>query len=83
MRKISGAGALIVVFLSSLGLQARADTPRDADSAQKQYDQMVAQAIDYLAANGQAEDGSYSSFAGPGVTAAGYHWNSPPRQNAG
>jgi squalene-hopene/tetraprenyl-beta-curcumene cyclase len=69
MRKISGAGVLIVVFLSSLGLQARADTPRDADSAQKQYDQMVAQAIDYLAANGQAEDGSYSSFAGPGVTA--------------
>jgi hypothetical protein len=33
------------------------------------YEQMVTRAIDYLATTGQAEDGSFSSFAGPGVTA--------------
>lgn len=38
-----------------------------ADS--EQYEQMVARAIGYLAAKGQAEDGSFSSQAGPGVTA--------------
>ena len=33
------------------------------------YEQMVARAIGYLAAKGQAEDGSFSSQAGPAVTA--------------
>ena len=36
---------------------------------QQLYEQMVTRAIDYLATRGQAEDGSFSSFAGPGVTA--------------
>ncbi len=47
---------------------ADAEGPVDADE-QRIYEQMVTRAIDYLATRGQAEDGSFSSFAGPGVTA--------------
>ncbi len=45
---------------------AAAETPR-ADAAD--YEQMVSRAIGYLATKGQAEDGSFSSQAGPAVTA--------------
>lgn len=34
----------------------------------REYEQMVSKAINYLTAKGQAEDGSFSSFAGPGIT---------------
>lgn len=43
---------------------AETESPSAAD-----YDQMVARAIGYLATKGQAEDGSFSSQAGPAVTA--------------
>ncbi len=35
----------------------------------KAYQQMIDRAVGFLKTKGQAEDGSYSSFAGPGVTA--------------
>lgn len=44
-----------------------AAVPAGADRAS--YEQTVLKAIDYLGTRGQAEDGSFSSFAGPGVTA--------------
>ena len=33
------------------------------------YEETVSQAIEYLTTQGQADDGSYSSYAGPGLTA--------------
>lgn len=35
----------------------------------RQYEQMVSRAIDYLRVKGQADDGSYTASAGPGITA--------------
>lgn len=46
-----------------------AETSTSAVSDGAQYEQTVARAIDYLATKGQADDGSFSSQAGPGVTA--------------
>ena len=40
-----------------------------AESTDASREQVVSKAIGYLTAKGQAADGSYSSFAGPGVTA--------------
>src|SRR5947199_10738537 len=43
---------------------------RGADEATaKKYEQMVDKAIQYLAAKGQADDGSFNAAAGPAVTA--------------
>jgi squalene-hopene/tetraprenyl-beta-curcumene cyclase len=60
--------------LFALGLIALVAAPlaNGADEAQadaKQYQQMVAKAIDFLATTGQAPDGSYSASASPAVTA--------------
>lgn len=57
-------GGLPPVFAES----SPAAEAREVDD-QQVYEQMVTRAIDYLATRGQAEDGSFSSFAGPGVTA--------------
>jgi squalene-hopene/tetraprenyl-beta-curcumene cyclase len=46
---------------------AETSAPDAADY--EQYEQMVTRAISYLTAKGQAEDGSFSSQAGPAVTA--------------
>lgn len=48
------------------GALGGAETPRSDAS---DYEQMVNRAIGFLATKGQAEDGSFSSQAGPGVTA--------------
>jgi squalene-hopene/tetraprenyl-beta-curcumene cyclase len=40
-----------------------------ADDGAAEFERMASKAINYLATRGQAEDGSYSSFAGPGITA--------------
>jgi len=57
------------LFLSvwSLALPAGADEPAGVD--RKVYDTTVARAVAFLETKGQAADGSYSAFAGPGVTA--------------
>jgi squalene-hopene/tetraprenyl-beta-curcumene cyclase len=41
----------------------------DRDVERRKYEQMVAKAISYLEVKGQAEDGSFSSVGGPGITA--------------
>jgi len=50
-----------------MGAVARAADQPQSDAGQNE--RAIAKAISYLASKGQAEDGSYSSFAGPGVTA--------------
>lgn len=57
----------ILAFATILGCPLLCAAEHAADSGH--YEQMVARAIGYLAAKGQAEDGSFSSQAGPGVTA--------------
>lgn len=57
--------ALVVSVLA--GAVAGAAEQRQADPGN--YERTVAKAISYLETKGQAENGSYSSFAGPGVTA--------------
>lgn len=49
-------------------ISARADNTLDAIHRQTR-DRMIAKAIAYLETKGQAPDGSFSAFAGPGVTA--------------
>ena len=44
-----------------------AQTPQKVDA--QAYQQAVSKGIEYLRGQGQAEDGSYSGFAGPGITA--------------
>ncbi len=48
---------------------ALADPSLESAADQEQFQQSVSKAIRFLGNQGQAEDGSYSSFAGPGVTA--------------
>lgn len=65
------------LVLVLLGLAATAFWPcqsvADDKADVQQYQEMVAKAINYLATQGQAEDGAYSRFAGPGVTALVTH----------
>ncbi len=69
--------SLAVFSFGSAGLQnAVAQDATEAAAAQKhvQYDfrrheQVVAKAIDYLKTKGQAADGSFSAYGGPGLTA--------------
>jgi len=56
-----------LVLLVPTGALADAADQQQTDAGQ--YERVIAKAISYLASKGQAEDGSYSSFAGPGVTA--------------
>ncbi len=49
--------------------QPVAAVPGDSEADLPDYDQMVSRAIRYLATRGQAADGSFSHFSGPGVTA--------------
>lgn len=46
-----------------------ASTTEAADLDLPDFEQMVSRAISYLATRGQAADGSFSDFSGPGVTA--------------
>ncbi len=58
--------AFLALATATAGVVFAAD---EAEEAARQYEQMVVKAIDYLTTKGQAEDGSYSAQAGPGVTA--------------
>jgi len=59
-------GLLLVALVGSRAMLWSAEAgPADAAS----YEQVVARAVGYLATKGQAEDGSFSSQAGPAVTA--------------
>ncbi len=59
-------GSLSIFTVGVLALPGfAADALQDA----RQYEQVVAKAISYLKTKGQNDDGSYSSQAGPGVTA--------------
>lgn len=52
--------------LSCWGFAAEENANQAGDA--RTYEQVVSRAIAYLEKKGQAEDGSFSSFAGPGVT---------------
>lgn len=60
--------ASLALLLPLLSQQSVATETQDTVGSQD-YERMVATAIDYLRTKGQAEDGSFSSYAGPGVTA--------------
>jgi squalene-hopene/tetraprenyl-beta-curcumene cyclase len=57
-----------VMAAGCLGSFAAADEPSQKNTAAA-YEQMVGKAVNYLITNGQAQDGSFSSQAGPGVSA--------------
>ncbi len=59
---------LAVLVASAASSSSIADDPVGGADAQA-YEQMVRRGIDFLATKGQADDGAFSSFAGPGVTA--------------
>ncbi len=65
----------IATFLTCLGFIATKvptnadDSTPTANDPQAVYEQTVAKGLEYLVSNGQAEDGSFSSQAGPAVTA--------------
>lgn len=59
------AGCLSLLTLLASSWAFSQDSAGDAPS----YEQVVSRAVQFLATKGQAEDGSYSGFAGPGVTA--------------
>ena len=58
----------ILTFSHVPVLRASEDDARLGPRAET-YEKTVSRAIDFLATKGQADDGSFSSFAGPGVTA--------------
>jgi squalene-hopene/tetraprenyl-beta-curcumene cyclase len=58
--------ALVAAIGFSVGISAFA---AEGVVTQKEYEQMVAKAINYLATKGQAPDGSYSAAASPAITA--------------
>lgn len=60
--------ALAVCAATSFAALA-AQAADQAAAPSRQYEQMVTKAIDFLLTKGQAEDGSFSAQAGPGVTA--------------
>lgn len=63
MRNGRGRFLLIVIYLAvSLSLVARGEEPLPT------YQKTVDRAVAYLRSTGQAADGSFSSYAGPGVT---------------
>lgn len=63
-------GSLVLAILGAVVCVPRAGTAAESPQAgPQQYERIVAKAIDYLATKGQAEDGSYSAQAGPGITA--------------
>jgi squalene-hopene/tetraprenyl-beta-curcumene cyclase len=65
-----GAGIGIVVIVTSLACANRAGAADDAlASRAKAYEAAVQKGIEYLRITGQANDGSFSAAAGPGITA--------------
>ncbi len=66
MKHAAQLAILVVIGFGPL-LAVAADEPSGVD--RPVYDSMVAKAIAYLETKGQSEDGSYSGFSGPGVTA--------------
>jgi squalene-hopene/tetraprenyl-beta-curcumene cyclase len=60
--RATAAGAVLLVAVMSATAPAGGADPA-------QYEETVRKAVNYLVTKGQADDGSYSSFAGPGVTA--------------
>jgi len=67
-------GIFLVIAAVTFAATARQATAAEEPAAKpavdaKAYQKMVDRAIGFLKTKGQAEDGSYTSFAGPGVTA--------------
>jgi hypothetical protein len=62
-------GSYCLITIVAIGGQLAIAAER-ADSVDiRLYEQVTAKATNYLKAQGQAEDGSYSAYSGPGVTA--------------
>lgn len=58
-----------LILTAAVGPRAALQSAETASAGAPSYEQMVTRAIGYLGAQGQAEDGSFSSQAGPAVTA--------------
>jgi squalene-hopene/tetraprenyl-beta-curcumene cyclase len=69
MKKSLLLAAFFVLLPSSSFLRADDEKPDAAAADGKAYAQAVDKAIQFLSTKGQAEDGSFSKEAGPGVTA--------------
>ncbi len=69
MRMMHVASSLVILFVAIAGSSSVVGDDRAVDTDAEAYEHMVRRGIDFLATKGQAEDGSFSSFAGPGVTA--------------
>jgi len=63
-----GFASLALLILGAGNVQA-ADEPKSSAADAKTYQETVQKGIDFLKNKGQAEDGSFSSAIGPGVTA--------------
>lgn len=64
-RILAGSAVLLAGSLLTGGLSAQLSESRAAES----FQQTVDQAVRFLREEGQADDGSFSNYAGPGVTA--------------
>ncbi|PQO42131.1 hypothetical protein C5Y93_27680 [Blastopirellula marina] len=62
------AGLASFLLLSSANLAFAADAPISSD-AQKKLDTIVEKGLNFLATKGQADDGTFTAQAGPGLTA--------------
>ena len=64
MQRVPAFAAIALLFVSSAVARAAEPTQAERD----RYDKMVAKAVNYLRTTGQADDGSFSNAAGPGIT---------------
>ena len=69
MLKRQAVPAVLLLIAALTALPAAAGQPPAADADARAYRQAVDRAIRFLHTKGQAPDGSYAGFAGPGVTA--------------
>jgi squalene-hopene/tetraprenyl-beta-curcumene cyclase len=60
---------MIALLGCTFGLFLLTSVQAQSTDVRQQYEQMVGKAMSFLATKGQASDGSYSAFSGPGVTA--------------
>jgi len=64
MRRLPAFTTIVLIVVSTVAVGAAEPTQAERD----RYDKMVAGAVHYLRTTGQADDGSFSKVAGPGVT---------------
>jgi squalene-hopene/tetraprenyl-beta-curcumene cyclase len=65
----TGNALILLLIALAMGELGGSHAMAMAGEEAAEFERIVGKAVNYLATRGQAEDGSYSSFAGPGVTA--------------